>query len=218
MVIITMLCAGLCSCQDDDGSGGGRGDMSNWVDLGLPSGRLWAKCNVGASSPEDYGSYYAWGETQPKDYYDWETYVHFAEYWAFTKYCNDPSNGYNGFTDNLTTLQSVDDAATEALGGSARTPTKEEWQELLDNTTCEKTTMEGISGRRFTAANGNSIFLPDAGARDRYDLVFSGSEGFYWSASLNMNNVFCAWFFNGSDEYGMDNVYRYYGFSIRAVR
>ena len=83
-----------------------------WVDLGLPSGTLWATCNVGANAPEEYGDYFAWGETAPKDYYDWSTYKWCkGSYNTMTKYCTNSSYGYNGFTDGKTELDPEDDAA-----------------------------------------------------------------------------------------------------------
>ena len=88
-----------------------------WVDLGLPSGTLWATCNVGASKPEEYGDYFAWGETEPKDEYCWSTYLHCkGDYNSLTKYCHQYDYGYNGFTDNLTELEPADDAATANWG------------------------------------------------------------------------------------------------------
>ena len=98
-----------------------------YVDLGLPSGLLWATCNEGADSPEEYGGYFAWGETETKDTYSWNNYAHGAEN-ALTKYCTLSSHGNNGFTDNLTTLDSGDDAATVLWGADWRIPTKAEWR------------------------------------------------------------------------------------------
>ena len=139
--------------------------VGDWVDLGLPSGLLWATRNVGATSPEDYGDYFAWGETQPnKHFYDGFSYIYMERGdhgFLLTKYCNDPLFGYNGFTDNLTILQPGDDAATANFGG--RTPTKEEWEELMNNTTATWTTQNGVNGLLFSAINGNSLFLPAAG-------------------------------------------------------
>lgn len=127
----------------DDG-----GDYHEYVDLGLPSGTLWATCNVGANAPEEYGDYFAWGEIQPKDYYDESTYQYcIGSYNTLTKYCNNSSYGYNGFTDNLTTLQPEDDAATANWGAGWRMPTKGEWEELYNNTTCTWTTQNNVSGR-----------------------------------------------------------------------
>ena len=112
-----------------------------YVDLGLPSGLLWATCNVGADNPEDYGDYFAWGETQPKDTYNWSTYQYCnGSYNTLTKYCSNSSFGYNGFTDDLTTLLPEDDAATANWGSHWRMPTEEEWQELYRNTTNTWTT------------------------------------------------------------------------------
>lgn len=149
----------------------------DWVDLGLPSGLLWATRNVGASSPEDYGDYFAWGETTPTSSHSWDTYRYCIEtspgYYELTKYCSDSIYGYNYFSDNLTTLQPYDDAATVNYGG--RTPTEEEWEELIDHTTCEGIYRNGIFGRLFTGTNGNSIFLPNRGG---------GSLCVYWSSSL----------------------------------
>ena len=157
----------------------------DYVDLGLPSGTLWATCNVGADNPEDYGDYFAWGETQPKDTYNWSTYQYCnGSSSTLTKYCNNSSYGYNGFTDNLTTLLPEDDAVTANWGADWRMPTKEEWQELYQNTTHTWTTQNGVNGRLFTASNGNSLFLPAAGYRNYSNLGNAGSYGYYWSSSL----------------------------------
>ena len=92
--------------------------QGDWVDLGLPSGLLWATRNVGANSPEDYGNYFAWAETSPKSVYDWDTYIYTCGNWGdLTKYCDNSNYGCNGFTDNLTILQPGDDAATANYGG-----------------------------------------------------------------------------------------------------
>ena len=191
-----------------------------YVDLGLPSGLLWATCNVGANAPEEYGDYFAWGETQPKDKYNFSTY----QYWmggfnTLTKYCTDPNYGYYGFTDNLTTLLPEDDAATANWGYEWRMPTKEEWEELYQNTTCIWTTQNGVNGRLFTASNGNSLFLPAAGYRWGSDLNFVGSDGDYWSSSLYTDDPNYAWtFYFSSDYYDMDDLIRCNGQSVRAVR
>ena len=191
----------------------------DYVDLGLPSGLLWATCNVGAYTPEEYGDYFAWGETQPKDTYNWSTYQYcMGSSSTLTKYCSNSSYGYNGFTDDLPTLLPEDDAATANWGPDWRMPTKEEWQELYSNTTVTWTTQNGVNGRLFTAANGNSLFLPAAGYRDDSDLNYAGSWGLYWSSSLNAGSPYGAWdFYFGSDFYGMYYDYRGYGFSVRPV-
>ena len=200
-------------------NGGGGGDHA-YVDLGLPSGLLWAACNMGAENPEDYGDYFAWGETQPKDYYDWDTYQYcMGSYYTLTKYCNNSSYGYKGFTDNLTALLPEDDVATANWGEGWRMPTKEEWQELYNNTTVIWTTQNGVNGRLLTASNGNTLFLPAAGYRDDSSLSGVGSYGYYWSSSLDTGYPYLAWGFNfGSDICVMGGDYRDLGSSVRPVR
>jgi len=109
------------------------------VDLGLSSGNLWATCNVGASSPEQDGGYYAWGETSTKDNYSWDTYQYGSSATTLTKYCTKAANGNNGFTDALNTLEVGDDAAAANLGTGWTVPTNSEWQELYDQCYWEQT-------------------------------------------------------------------------------
>ena len=198
-------------------------DADAWVDLGLPGGLLWAACNLGASMPSGQGSHYAWGETQPKDTYNWETYRHAKPGHVgadMAKYCTMWTYGHNGKVDNLTALQPGDDAATAAQGDGMRMPTQEDWQELLDNTTSEWTTMNGVNGRRLTAANGNSIFLPAAGFRRDDKLHYNGERGYYWSSSLDTDDQYIALYFRfHAGGQGLDDDrYRGYGMSVRAVR
>lgn len=193
--------------------------MDDWVDLGLPSGLLWATRNVGATSPEDYGDHFAWGETSPKEVYSWSTYRYCNGDWdQLTKYCCRSGYGYNGFTDNLTTLQPGDDAASANYGG--RTPTKEEWQELMDHTTSQWTTQNGVNGWRYTGSNGNSLFLPAAGYHvDGSLYVNNGICGYYWSSSLYSDYPETAWgFLFLLDGQGMGYEYRSIGLTVRAVR
>ena len=198
--------------------GGGSGDHE-YVDLGLPSGTLWATCNVGANSPEEYGDYFAWGETWPKDYYDWSNYQYcMGSYGTLTKYCNDSSYGYNGFTDNLTTLLPEDDAATANWGSGWRMPTKEEWVELYNSTTVAWMTQNSVNGRLFTASNGNSLFLPAAGYRFG-SIEGAGRYGYYRSCSLGTDypllaGVFC--FDQGA--WGETDSDRHSGLPVRPVR
>ena len=194
-------------------------DEPAYVDLGLPSGLLWATCNVGADSPEEYGDYFAWGETQPKDTYDWSNYQYCnGSDNTLTKYCNDSDYGYSGFTDNLTTLLPEDDVATANWGSEWRMPTKEEWQELYQNTTHTWTTQDGVNGRLFTASNGNSIFLPAAGYRSVDELYEADHFSYYWSSSIGTNPN-GAWYFDfDSVYYGVNCNYRDAGQSVRAVR
>jgi hypothetical protein len=199
----------------------GGGGEHEYVDLGLPSGLLWATCNLGANAPEEYGDYFAWGETQPKSTYYWHTYLYcMGAIGTLTKYCNNSIYGYNGFTDNLTTLLPEDDAATANWGSGWRMPTKEEWQELYNNTTCTWTIQNGVNGRLFTAANGNSLFMPAAGYRVGSGLDFAGSDGIFWSGSLNTDGPNYAYYFSiDSGGYHMsDGGCRIHGLSVRAVR
>ncbi|MBQ6305001.1 MAG: hypothetical protein IJK78_00390, partial [Bacteroidales bacterium] len=127
--------------------------------------------------------------------------------------------GYNGFTDDLTTLLPEDDAATANWGEGWRMPTQAEFQELLDNTTVTWTTQNGVNGRLFTASNGNSLFLPAAGFRYGSDLDDAGSYGYYWSSSLYTGSPRGAWALGFySDYYFMGSYYRYCGQSVRPVR
>jgi len=194
-------------------------DGHAFIDLGMPSGLLWAMCNVGADSPEDYGDYFAWGETEPKSVYSWSTYQYCnGSSSTLTKYCYNSDYGYNGFTDNLTILLPEDDAATANWGSDWRMPTIGEWQELYQNTTHIWTTQNGVNGRLFTASNGNSLFLPAAGYRYNSSLDDAGSIGYYWSSSLNTDYPSRAWYFGFRsaifDMYGYD---RNYGFTVRPV-
>lgn len=162
---------------------------NNYVDLGLPSGILWATHNVGAHVPEEYGDYFAWGETCPKDYYGWSTYQYCnGSSNTITKYCNNSEYGNDGYTDNLNILLPEDDAAAVNWGNGWRIATEEEWQELYQNTTVSDVYQNGVRGELFTASNGNSIFLPASGLRTANELRACGSDGLYWSSSLDLDH------------------------------
>ncbi len=195
--------------------------IHEYVDLGLPSGTLWATCNVGASSPEEYGDYFAWGETEPKEVYNWNTYK-----WCngsqntLTKYCNHSNNGYNGFTDGKTEFDPEDDAAFVNWGTSWRTPTYDQLLELYRNCTWTWTQLNGVNGELVTGPNGNSIFLPAAGGRYETSLGSAGSGGYYWLRTLYSGYSYSAYdlsFISGNVTLGT-TVKRYYGCSVRAVR
>ncbi len=190
------------------------------VDLGLPSGIKWASCNVGATTPEGYGNYYAWGEVTTKEDYSWSTYKYAnGSSNTLTKYCNNTTYGNNDFIDNKTTLDLEDDAAHTIWGGAWRMPTKAELIELKNNCTWTWTTQNNVNGYLVTSkTNGNSIFLPAAGFRNGTSLGIGGSSGFYRSASLGENFPYRAWsvYFNSDNQYVLDYE-RYYGRTIRPV-
>ncbi|MBO6025765.1 MAG: SUMF1/EgtB/PvdO family nonheme iron enzyme [Bacteroidales bacterium] len=204
---VALLVVAMASCSKDPDVPTGKAFYGTYVDLGLPSGTLWATCNVGADTPEGYGDYFAWGETTTKSTYSWDTY----------KYYNGSVTKYTG-NDGLTTLQSGDDAATANWGSGWCMPTKAQWEELQDNTNVTWTTQNGVNGRKFTASNGNSLFLPAAGLYGEVDAA--GGYGFYWSSSLYTDYPSRAWYFSfHSDGYIMDyRGYRYDGLSVRPVR
>ena len=225
LTVATVLAAGCTKPKDPNAGSTSSGTYNGheYVDLGLPSGTLWATCNVGADTPEGYGDYFAWGETAPKDLYNWSTYKYAkGTSWEdprLTKYCSQINYGDNGFADALTILLPGDDAATANWGEGWCTPTAEQWKELGDYTTSEWTTQSGVEGRLFTATNGNRLFLRSAGYRNEGSLYNVGSYGYYWSSSLRTDLPYYAWcFYFNSDYYIMNYYYgRYYGLSVRPV-
>ena len=211
--------------------GGDTPSTMEYVDLGLPSGLKWAKCNLGASKPSDYGDYYAWGETEPKTEYTWATYKWMqtgqSDWKHITKYTFPdgktegiwyaPDGTFIG--DGKTTLEAADDAATAKLGLPWRMPTSDEIMELLDNCTWTWTTQDGINGYEVKGPNGNSIFLPAAGYRHSSELDDAGSWGDYWSSSLSTAYSHDArYLYFDSGEHDWSSRYRYYGFGVRPVR
>ena len=192
-----------------------------WVDLGLPSGLKWATCNVGAKSPEEYGDYFAWGETAPKNYYDWNTYKYCnGSYDTMTKYCTTSSDGT---VDNKTTLEFTDDAARVNWGGKWRMPTDSELEELKNKGNCawEWTTQNGVNGCKVTSKkNGNSIFLPAAGFRSKDYHYGADGGGLYWSSSLNTSYSSAArnmHFYPDTVGLNSSGYYRISGMPVRAV-
>ena len=178
------------------------------IDLGLPSGTKWACCNVGASKPKDYGSYFAWGETTTKEVYNWTKYIH----------CD---GSYNTCHDLGTDIAGTQyDAATANWKAPWRMPTKEQCQELLEKCTSEWTTQNGVNGRKFTGPNGGTIFLPAAGGRWDSDLYYAGSDGYYWSSTLDESRAYNAWnlYFDSEEVYTYYGGNRYNGRSVRPVR
>ena len=179
-----------------------------FVDLGLPSGLLWAKANVGATYSVDDGDYFAWGETSPKSTYSWSTY----------KWGSNPSK-YN-YSDGKATLDAEDDAATVNWGAPCRMPDSSDFQELYSQCGWSWTSnYNGASGYLVTGPNGNTIFIPASGSRRNDDLNYHGSDGNYWSRSLYSVNTYYA------RDLGFDSGYinpanyydRYDGFAVRPV-
>ena len=211
-----MCCTAMLftACEKDETNG------HEYVDLGLPSGTKWATMNVGATAPEEYGNYYAWGETTTKNDYSWSNYKFFSsDIDGFTKYCID--NKW-GILDNKTTLEAADDVAKQKWGGNWRMPTIDEWQELIDNCTWTWTTKNGVNGYEVKATNGNSIFLPAAGYRDDDELNNAGLDGRYWSSSVDLTddpdeNARCIIFFDYDFNYFTVSIDRTCGLSVRPV-
>ena len=189
-----------------------------YVDLGLPSGLKWATCNVGATKPEEYGDYFAWGEVEPKTTYTWSTYKYGTDSHQLTKYCNNSSSGKDGLMDNKTVLEPEDDVATVNWGGSWRMPTLEEMTELWLQSKWTWIQQGGVDGYKVVGPNGNSIFLPAVGYRDGTSLTYAGSDCYYWSSSLGTSDPNCAYYvhFNSSIKLSYYD-YRYYGRSVRPV-
>ncbi len=187
------------------GSGGGSHE---YVDLGLSV--KWATCNVGASKPEDYGDYFAWGETETNSVYSWSTYFDSV---------NGSSSNFDKYAkDKKTVLDPEDDVAHDKWGANWRIPTKAEQDELRTKCSWTWTTQNGVNGRMVSGPNGKSIFLPAAGARLGGSLSEVGSWGYYWSSSLNSSDSGSAYHLNfGSGNVGWGSSSRYCGRYVRAV-
>lgn len=199
-------------------TGNSRGH--GWVDLGLPSGIKWATCNLGASSPEEYGDYFAWGETTPKEEFTWKNYEFRTsgdskDSVRFSKYNNKKDRGT---VDNRKHLDKIDDAASVNWAGSWRIPTAEDFDELLTHCDTTWVTQRGVDGCQFTSKqNGKSIFLPAAGWRGS-SLLSAGSKGYYVSSSLSLGKPHCASTFEFTRDTTQRSAgFRYCGFSIRPV-
>ena len=188
------------------------------VDLGLPSGTLWADRNIGASSPEGYGDYFAWGETHPKSVYNWSSYKYCrGTEDTITKYCD---NSSFGTVDNRKVLESSDDAATLNWGKNWRMPTHEEQKELGEKCKWTWTTRNGVKGYKVVGPNGNSIFLPAAGYRYESTTYGTGFCGGYWLNLFCESNPFytyCMLFNSTSQCSDAEDNSRCVGLSVRAV-
>ena len=182
------------------------------IDLGLPSGTKWACCNVGASKPENYGNYYAWGETTTKSSYNWNKYKYgYYDDFDYDNY----SQLVNIGTDIAGTKK---DAATVNWGEPWRMPNITQIKELLRNTTKEWITVNGIYGCKFTSTNGCSIFVPAAGYRINTKLEEAGKRAEIWSSSLDEsapNHAYVLFLDSNIRGYSASN--RCHGQSIRPV-
>ena len=194
----------------------GKHNGHEYVNLGLSV--KWATCNVGATTAEGYGDYYAWGETVTvtKKSYDWSTYKWCKSYNSMTKYCTDSEYGT---VDNKKTLSATDDVARVKWGGNWRMPTQAEQDELRTKCRWTWTTKNGVSGYKVVGPNGNSIFLPAAGYWSGTLFDLKGSSGLYWSSSLIESFPNCAYglYFASNKVLGRDSSYRYSGLSVRPV-
>lgn len=200
---------GLTSCPDSN--------HPHAIDLGLPSGTKWACCNVGATTPEGYGGYYAWGETSEKSMYNQVTY----------QYCTGEDTYGDGWYNVNLSYQNIGsdiagtsyDVAHVRMGGSWQMPSTAQQKELIDNCTMTWTQQNDVNGILVKGKNGGQLFLPAAGIRWYSDLNDAGSDGYYWSSSLSPNSssdvYYLGFKFGGwpwSDYYG-----RYGGHVVRAV-
>lgn len=182
------------------------------VDLGLSV--KWAGWNVGASSPEEYGGYYAWGETEEKSDYSEDSYKYL---------CDEDGDGVKEYVNIGNNISGTEyDVARQKWGGSWRMPTKEEFNELLSKCTWTWMTYKGINGYKVTGPNGDSIFLPAVGSFVYTTGAGIGDSGFYWSGTLyeGYSDHACAWyniFYRG--ESILDFYYnRFSGFAVRPVK
>jgi len=201
--------SGSSSVESASGSSSTSVNGHEAVDLGLSV--KWATCNVGATTPEAYGDYFAWGETEPKGDYSWSTY--------FDSVNGSDSNFKKYATNKKTVLDPEDDAASVIWGGSWRLPTKAEQDELREKCTWKWKTMNGKNGYEVKSkTNGNSIFLPAAGYRRDTSLSGAGSYGYYWSSSLYTYYSDYAFDLLFDSSYvDWSYYYRYYGQSARPV-
>lgn len=181
------------------------------IDLGLPSGTLWACCNVGATTPEGYGDYFAWGETSPKDVYSWSTYIH----------CDGSESSCHDICEDIGGTNH--DAAAVNWDEQWKMPSHAQIQELKDNCSSIWTSQNGVNGRRFIGKNNGTIFLPAASCRDGSDIGPIGTNGFYWSSSHCLNVTKDAWalgIYPDNASYPVDvyGDFRCFGLSVRPVK
>ena len=203
-----------------------RNNGYDYVDLGLPSGTLWATCNVGASKPSDYGLYFQWGDTkgytkeqvgkgeeQKKFASDWNDYK-----WYLSGSENEDKLTFKKYKAKGEGLELEDDAAHVYMGGNWHMPTPDQIKELTANTTSTWTKQDGVNGRLFTSSNGKSIFITAAGFAWGGSVLYSGGLGYVWSSLLGTGNVYYGQYLSFySDNAGLYSSYRYFGLSVRGV-
>lgn len=220
-IYLSLLIALPVSASSSDISATTTNNGHELVDLGLSV--KWATCNVGASKPEGYGNYYAWGETKTKSNYTYANYRYIAsgnledDNMILSKYNTERSSGT---IDNKTTLDLSDDVARQKWGGSWRMPTRNEFEELRDNCTWVWTMLNGVKGFKVTSKKrgytNRSIFLPAAGYRQDKTAFESGTNGNYWTSSLCKARPFDAFYYN-FDYKDTDGSGRNNGLSVRPV-
>ena len=216
------------SALRDDVNSSSAAAQSDWVDLGLPSGTLWATRNIGAASPEDYGDYFAWGETSPKALYNWENYKWWNEgthaqgnrHSGHTKYVTESEIGLCGFVDDKAELELADDAAAANWGGGARMPSLAQLEELVDKCTWRWERRNGVDGQLVTGPNGNSIFLPATGYSEDGSIYGVDYRGYYWSRALHVGRSSYAYYlcFDSDSVDWSYHCHRFVGHAVRAVR
>ncbi len=194
MAVAVVMFAG---CEKGENGDSGTIAGYEWVDLGLPSGLKWATCNVGAATPEDYGNYYAWGETTTKSSYTDENSV-------------TDGQQISDFSGNSTY-----DAARANWGGSWRVPTIAEMEELENKCTWTWTSQSGVNCCKVTGPNGNSIFLPAAGNCEGSSRYSVGAFGNYWSSTPDESYTNLD--FSSGSHYGVDWGNRSFGLTVRPV-
>ena len=211
LVLLTFLasCAGTSKVQTTPRAA---------VDLGLPSGTLWANCNVGASNPWDFGEHFAWGETTPNATYTWATYKYSHENTnKLTKYSNKFS-GFEGYTDSFKKFEDSDDAATANWGSEWSTPNSEQWAELQKECTWTWKTVKNVNGYEVKGKNGKTIFLPAAGRMEKdAKLVGGGERGFYMDGEV-VGMPFNKTIYLKSSGFSFESNDKCMGLSVRPVQ